>query len=965
VYSGEDVLESLSPKKGEVEGATVSVRTTLMAAVTTFTYRRELHAMKRPLSACIDLSPPAPNASFATHHSVPLQDRSSASELLSPTRPRAGRMPELLQSTSADQVVLCDVPTRCVIDRMVLSHVTTQNAGLKWSCTPVVPSFQVQIAAVSSLVRSERGHGNSIAPSLQLPTAPSATSVGPKRCRVLSVTKPVLDLDTLQPSTLYEVVVRVEAVTKIEVRCAPHVMTLYDDAPQVAELRRYFITHPLRPIGHNYRRGVGTVTVILDPSRDVAAFGLTRYNAVRAVPENFIFVSDAPAAATQKCAPSPTLPVSTPSPTFVITSDDLSYECGGTSDLHAATLQVREPADAKSHRLEHFAVIELNPDSACYSQCLNTAAWSEPDVQPIKLLRSVSNPQVAHVSSNRAEIVWTASHENLRFDVSLRNLSVETHDESLQRVIYSRIAFDALKSGSLYGVTITPSHEDVPCRPHSFVFITAPKRQKPPKIHFEPLNAIFDLPPTTHKYISLYPFVDQDPLESSQLNEVSAALTAPSQVQVKPEDGWSLTTTAIVICTSDKSIARCHTAADYLAVAEQQNTFRSHPSAAQRVDIRLRCGKNYMFAFFWTARHPQALNGVVHSKVVTTEHKTDTFPPSHLHVITRSRASVTIGWQSVDNSRETLRFEVQCFALPASATTKFGLMSGMGVVRQRAEAVDPSLASTSILSARLDANARRPNTPPQPSPQARPGADAAATSSPTAVVTTAPIIEGDRGKGKGAFGVDDRVRDAIESGTAKLVETQTVVTASSAPQLHATFSNLQLELYYAFRVRSASEGAPPSPWTDSIIATVMRPPMPVDTIRVVGVTPNSVSLAWTDVNNAALADALTYIVSYRTFDGQKPAGPTVVTGAAGAARRPRSHRDLDAASAVSVATSGASSAAKAGELTTTEPKCEISGLLSGLQYRITVTPRNHLGEICTSTNATITVRTESAQNWRV
>jgi hypothetical protein len=48
-----------------------------------------------------------------------------------------------------------------------------------------------------------------------------------------------------------------------------------------------------------------------------------------------------------------------------------------------------------------------------------------------------------------------------------------------------------------------------------------------------------------------------------------------------------------------------------------------------------------------------------------------------------------------------------------------------------------------------------------------------------------------------------------------------------------------------------------------------------------------------------------------------------------------------------------------------EKTCDIGGLLSGTAYRVTVTPQNHIGELCEQGNASIVVRTEgAATHWK-
>lgn len=959
----------------------------------------------------------------------------------------------ILHRIGVSTLCLCSVPFVPRLDGFTLGEeLHAQRATIKWACTAptsAVSGFSVQATALCTLpfrelsqatlapraLRSARGagfggggHGNHTYSGADVAhygvhsTAHGPNSsvlLGAVQTRVMSVDgggDRQVNLVGLHPGALHEVIVRAEMHGGNSVSIVPKYSNQYPDVLHVEDESSgcpegtcYFLTPPIRPIALPYRRYTGCVEAIFDGKRLAGAkHGLLGYIAVRAVPDNLVFVAAPPGESAQQTETMPRskLPLKSETTTFVVAKG-----CDTVNDqLAVVQWHVHEPADSATHLLEHYGVIEAvegHTPPHIWRALLNRCAWSEPEEQPVRLLRAVSRPLITTAGSDRLDVAWVASHGDLRFDVTYTNLTpsmssrnnnnnnddlllgqgdvaashavspaitpilsnfdtaqhqqfpsdVQPHQQQqhVVRVAQSCATLEHLDQSSLYVVDVCASHDDVPCQPTSFVALTAPKRRKPPRIHCVGLTATFELPKSSFEGV-LIPHRVAASAGAIGDSQVPSALTLGG---MGGSSEVTRSVTALVFTLPEDPavglgpLRDCRTGAEYLALADSRNTFRSHPDAAQRVEVQLRAGRSYMFCFFWSVHNPNAINTVAHSKVVVVEHRADVMAPSSLHVITRTRTSITVGWVPPDRSSPGQQFEVEC-SINMHGT------GGAGGVMLATE----SSANKARNNINNNNNINRPGSP-------------------------GGVRRNTTTGQKSSGGPDDgpKVFTAIVGGPLPDGSLPAVL------KTHHTFIGLDEKHTYNFRVRSISQHGAASPWcaVPLIAVPVLMPPKPVDNIDVLSVTDTCITLSWTDSRNTVATAAangmasndvqsadITYTVAFRSEINVAASGKRGADGGDGGASaaakrgntRPSSKPPLPAAGN-NLATSAqqakeerllrkAMAMAHMGEIVTAHRYIEMTDLRPNTKYIIAVTPKNHLGEVCTAGNANVTVRTASA-----
>lgn len=936
---------------------------------------------------------------------------------------------------------LCSIPFVPRIEGFTLGELHPQRATVRWSCSApssAVAGFSVQATALAvlpfkelssssssstssagnffvnhqngpgtgrnSVIRSARGgiggnnnNNNMIMNGGATSSINNTNNVllGAVQTRVVSVDGGAdrqVNLVGLHPGAVHEVIVRAELQGTSAVNIVPKyntdfpdVLTVEDESCGTPEGTCYFLSPPVRPSALPYRRYTGTVESIFDAKRLAAPkFGLLGYIAVRAIPDNLVFVAAPPGDSAQQTdlpAPrNPKLSLKSDTTTFVVARGVDPYN----DQLAVVQWHVNEPADASTHMLEHYAVIEAvegTMPAHIFKGLLNRAAWSEPEEQVIRLLRAVSRPMIMSAGSDRLDLSWQSSHDALRFDVTYTSLTPKNsgpgqhgwnddlgsevvsrnhspaitpllsnfeaanqtgfpsnpqpQQQHVIRVAQPFATLDHLMHSSLYCVDVCASHDDVPCQPTSFLALTAPKRRKPPRIHCVGLSATFELPKSSFETVIIP--------QSVAASVGAVGDSVPSAITLSGMGGQTEVTrslTALVFTLPEDPavglgpLRDCRTAAEYAALADSRNTFRSHPDAAQRVEVQLRAGRSYMFCFFWSIHHPTAINAVAHSKVVAVEHRADVMAPSNLHVITRTKTSITVGWIPPDRSSAGQQFEVEC--------------STTGEREKKANRPGSPAARASSRGRSRDKNDDN-------------GAQDSKGPKVTTVLVGGPLPDG---------------------------------TMPAVLKTHHTFVGLENGQHYNFRVRSISSSGGSSPWCAQPLVgiTVLTVPKAVDSIDVLSVTDTNVALSWTDTknvvgganNNQNQADAqsadVLYIVTFKsevhlsTSSGKKSAtgseaGNTARSTSSSAAAN-KMNLNKNNTTAQQKAEAEAAAAARnakraaalthAGEVVTAHRFIELHDLRPNTKYVIVVTPKNHLGEICTNANATVTLRTAAA-----
>ncbi|CUG69685.1 Hypothetical protein, putative [Bodo saltans] len=803
-------------------------------------------------------------------------------------------------------------------------------------------------------------------------TNSSVSSLPPKR--TVSTAHTEVLVASLAPSTLYEMKVSEDCSYAMTTNRTTRALIVYDDAPETPTLTSYMVTQPRKGMGGIMKRYIGGMTLSIDPTCAYdAPSGLMMYYAARSIPDNVIVTAVAPCRTDVASIPVPTLPVSSSKPVFItavpsIDSEDIhrdpnllhqrsqqGQQAQPLPSFYTTDINVIEPAGRLTHRIEWFQVVEVHDRSPYRVNTINPLQFSEAEVQPVELVRVIHRPQLSHVTSKRATIQWSTSHEEMRCEVAVSNLLLSQPNNgdgeaaitsasaapAIYRVVESEISLENLLSGSAYEITITPSYHNSTCEALSFVMITAPRKPKSPDIHVLLLNAVFDLLPTSR---------------------VSHFTTAQPGVAV------SLTTTytALVICDKEVDIRNCVTATDYLEKTQARNVFKSSDTS-QRIDLRLRSGRSYVFVFFASLHHPMAVNGILHSKPCVVPHRTDCYAPSNLHVIARTKSSITVGWSSVDVGSRLLRFVVEMAAIRERVTVPAVENShhhGAENFQQQQAGRGKGAQQQSAMSVTMQqifggpATSEGTGIPMSLAPQSQRsgkfkslglrqqmasnvGGGTIGASSQDEVNGLTPLQ-----RLQMAFEDDDAAFDGRGDQSELIRQQQVIETSASKPEMHATFSFLTCGVQYAFRVRQVPTSAnettdakhaaqaigPTSAWSTILLTETASPPKPVERLQVVGVTSSSIRLAWID-RQATDADHIAYLVEWKTTERS--------------------------------ATNSAVSAKKVQEMKVHTCQCEVMNLLPGATYRVMVTPVNASGEACSANNATVMVRTEAPQNWKI
>jgi hypothetical protein len=772
---------------------------------------------------------------------------------------------------SAD-ILLAKIPKMSVMSALRLVFCEPNALRVAWGCSAAKARFTLTATPVASV--------NSIGGA----PVPKRILTCDESCEA--------SIPSLTPATLYEIHVIEDCSYSIFANAAEQQrVVIHDDAPPAPHVLAHAMTAPRRALVTVPKRYFGGMTISLNAERRVHQTALIAlFSAIRLIPDNTVFVTSLPHTTTCQL-PHPTLLTTNARPTFVTTNGSPG------SELHAVDITLTEPAGTLTHRLEYFHVCEVLPESPYSETVLNEVQFSEAEVQPIELIRTIHKAHVTHATTHKMELQWEATNEKMRCDVSLRDLLRPDQPEIIHRVVDNRLLVDGLSSGTPYAVTITPSYYNVPCEPLSMTVLTAPKRPKGPKVNVAMLNAIFDIPATTRQ-------------------------TAPAS-----EEALVLTTThtALVICTKESDVTDCHSATDFLNKTQTKNVFKS-ADIVQRVDLRLRSGKSYIFVFFSSVHHPCSYNGILHSKPAIVVHHTDCYSPQNLHMVTRSRNSITVGWSSVDTGSKILRFQVEMVPVfakfisaevpfardpPPAAQSQVSPKNGQNDAKGRAGSRDDvSVVLSQLYGKRADpkgAAAASGGTRQDQPPRLSGHTDPSAQHSNTNAEQRQALFDDEENK--------------------KVVAVDCTV---DKPAMHCTFSFLQQGLTYAFRVRQiAADTGVASAWSSVLEVETMQPPRPVERLQVIGVGPNSFQIAWVDRQGGS-AESMTYLVQCKA----ERSGPGVA-------------------------------AQKAVERTVHTTSCEVDGLLNATQYRVTVIPCNSYGESCTANNATLLVRTEAPVNWRI
>jgi hypothetical protein len=799
----------------------------------------------------------------------------------------------------------------------------------------------------------------------------SVAALPPKR--TVSTSRSEALVASLAPSTLYEMKVSEDCSYAMTTNRTTRALIVYDDAPETPTLTSYMLTQPRKGTGGIMKRYIGGLTISIDPTCAYdAASGLMMYYAARSIPDNVIVTAVAPCRTDAVSIPIPSLPVSSAKPVFITAVPSINSEVihndphhqhhngGGSSGQHqpapasfyTTDINVVEPAGRLTHRVEWFQVVEVHDRSPYRVNTINPLQFSEAEVQPVELVRVIQRPQLSHVTSKRATIQWSTSHEEMRCEVAVSNLLLSqpssaggpplsaTAAPAIYRVVESEISLDNLISGSAYEITITPSYHNSTCEALSFVMVTAPRKPRAPDIHALLLNAVFDLLPT------------------SRASHFTVA---------QPGVAVSLTTTytALVICDKEVDINHCVTATDYLEKTQARNVFKSSDTS-QRIDLRLRSGRSYVFVFFASVHHPMAVNGILHSKPCVVPHRTDCYAPSNLHVIARTKSSITVGWSSVDVGSRLLRFVVEMAAIrervsapvESHGAENHQQVAGHNEKQQRHQQGAGAMSVTMQQIFGGPAAAESAGIPFSQAPLSQRSGKFKSlglrqqmvsnatngTTAPSEAVNSLTPLQ----RLQMAFEDDDDAYDGQQQqgGTTELTRQQQVIeTSASKPEMHATFSFLTCGVQYAFRVRQVPTSAnetdarhaaqavgPTSAWSTILLTETASPPKPVDRLQVVGVTSSSIRLAWID-RQATDADHIAYIVECKSTERS--------------------------------ATNSAVSAKKIQDMKVHTCQCEVVNLLPGSTYRVTVTPVNASGEACSANNAAVMVRTEAPQNWKI
>ena len=594
--------------------------------------------------------------------------------------------------------------------------------------------------------------------------------------QVLSTNDSELNVTSLIESTLYRAHISVKGNFGLQTEAHPAII-VHDDAPEIPSVCRYFVTRSRKPLGVPHKRYVGGARFFLDIAIPAHRKPYMRLcHAVRVLPDNVLYVQNQPWS--NAGVPEPTLSaVSSTRPSFLIIPTTTTIE----SNRFCIDVALNEPAAERTHRFEYYRVIEVSKDFPEFGNVLNGSQYSEADVQPIQLVRALSKPQCIGVSSSRAELKWSMvntliAQDSLQFDVIVDNLLVSARQE-VQRVAGESVALDGLSSATAYRVTVAASVRDSPCEPVSVIVLTSPRRPKAPKLSSAQLSVVFDLPQS-----ALWPSADGHNV--------------------------TVSTTALVICVKEVDTGMCATAVEFMEKTQTRNIFRSTPNAAQRIDLRLRSSKLYKFVFFTSIHHPEAINGVVHSKPTVVDFRTDCVPPHNLHMVSRTKASVTIGWSTADFGTKTTRFEAQVKAMGplAHPETLESLRGAAGL----GDALGGSPAIGELL--------RAINTPAH--------------------------------QHKLSFGVDGAIENQIISST------------SGSPLLHCTFPKLSPLILYAFRVRQMV-GEAASEWSNMLLSSPLAPPTPVTHLRVAHITGTSISLTWIPSHSHYEGETESYLVQIK------------------------------------------------------------------------------------------------------
>ncbi|CUG86802.1 Hypothetical protein, putative, partial [Bodo saltans] len=353
----------------------------------------------------------------------------------------------------------------------------------------------------------------------------------------------------------------------------------------------------------------------------------------------------------------------------------------------------------------------------------------------------------------------------------------------------------------------------------------------------------------------------------------------------------SLTTTytALVICDKEVDIRNCVTATDYLEKTQARNVFKSSDTS-QRIDLRLRSGRSYVFVFFASLHHPMAVNGILHSKPCVVPHRTDCYAPSNLHVIARTKSSITVGWSSVDVGSRLLRFVVEMAAIRERVTQGavenshqhgallFQQQPGSGAARGKGAQQQSAMSVTMQQIFGGPAAAEGTGIPMSLAPQSqrsgkfkslglRQQMASNVGGTPDEVNGLTPLR-----RLQMAFEDDDAAFDGRGDQSELIRQQQVIETSASKPEMHATFSFLTCGVQYAFRVRQVPTSAnetidakhaaqaigPTSAWSTILLTETASPPKPVERLQVVGVTSSSIRLAWID-RQATDADHIAYL----------------------------------------------------------------------------------------------------------
>ena len=765
------------------------------------------------------------------------------------------------------EMLLAKIPKMSVMKPLRLCLSEPNSLRVAWGCSASRGRFTLTATPVASV--------NSLGGA----PVPKRTLTCDESCEA--------SIPSLTPATLYEIHVMEDCSYSIFPNPAEQQrVVIHDDAPPAPHVMAHAVTAPKRAAVTVPKRYFAGITISLNAERRLhQSAQLALFSAIRLIPDNTIFVTSLPH--TTSCTvPNPTLLTSNARPTFVTTNGAPGAE------LHSVEITLTEPAGSLTHRLEYFQVCEVLPDSPYFDTMLNDVQFSEPEVQPIELIRTIHKAHVTHTTSHKMELQWEATHDKMRCDVALQDLLRSEQPEIIHRVVDNRLLVDGLSSGTPYHVTITPSYYNVPCEPLHMTVLTAPKRPKAPKVHIAMLNAIFDIPATTRQ----------------------ATTTEPDLI-------LTTTHTALVICTKESDVSDCHSATDFLSKTQTKNVFKS-ADIVQRVDLRLRSGKSYLFVFFSSVHHPCSFNGIVHSKPAVIVHQTDCYSPQNLHTVTRSKNSITVGWSSVDTGSKILRFQVEMVPVfaryiapdvpfardPVLSQQQHQSPPNQRGARQQRGPDGVSVVLSQLYGKRKSLDEETDSTTTQKIQQQRPPA-----------VQDFRDAYADPGSGLDQQGIFD------DEENKKVIA---VDCTSDKPAMHCTFSFLQQGLTYAFRVRQiAADSGVASAWSAVLQVETMQPPRPVERLQVIGVAPNSFQVAWVDKQGGA-AESMTYIVQCKA----ERSGPGVA-------------------------------AQKAVERTVHTTSCEVDGLLPATQYRVTVIPCNHYGESCSANNAMLLVRTEAPVNW--